>query len=499
MRSNTRCASPTEKPTQKSACGTDYESGQKITSDTCNLYTPAARRLARTALAACALLAAGCSTLPRLEVDGVPRTPNFATATRVFSDEQNKAIVERLKRQAGDTDILTHHVAVSEAISGSPMVTGNQVILLEDGPATYAAMFAALRGATKHINFATYIFEPDEVGKQFADLLMEKRRQGVEVNVIYDSVGSHRTPKAFFDTMRKAGVRVVEFNPVNPFSALPGGGLNNRNHRKLIVVDGSTAFVGGINISNVYSTGSRIDVGSRASGASRSTRSWRDTHLQIDGPVVTEFQKVFLQSWEKQKAEPLAGNYLPALSPKGGHIVRAIASTPDDQRNELYLTLLSAITFAERNIHLTNAYFAPDPQFLEALQAAAKRGVDVKLILPGTTDSWLAFHAGRSHYASLLASGVKIYERRGQLLHAKTSTIDGVWSSVGTTNLDWRSFLHNDEVDAAILGREFARQMEEMFARDLEKSTRITAEQWAQRSPGLRLKEWAARMFEYML
>ncbi len=449
----------------------------------------------------CALLA-GCGTLPRLDMDSAAnhgRPPSFANATRVLSDAQSKAIVERLKRQAGDTDVLTRHVAVSEAISESPMVTGNQVILLEDGPATYAAMFAAMRGATRSINFATYIFEPDGVGKQFADALIEKRQQGVEVNVIYDSVGSLKTPRAFFDAMRKAGIRVVEFNPINPLSALPGGGLNNRSHRKLIVVDGGTAFVGGVNISNVYASGSSGHTGSGASGASKTPASWRDTHLQIDGPVVVEFQKVFLKSWEKQKGEALTGDYLPQLAPKGGHIVRAIASTPGDKRHELYLTLLSAVSFAERNVHLTNAYFAPDPQFLEALQAAARRGVDVKLILPGSTDSWLAFHAGRSHYAALLEAGVKIYERRGALLHAKTSTIDGVWSSVGTTNLDWRSFLHNDEVDAAILGREFALQMEAMFARDLEKSEQITAERWERRSPVMRVKEWSARMFEYML
>ncbi len=448
------------------------------------------------------LTLAGCSTLPRLDLDAGPspdRPPSFAGATRVLTKAQSKSIVERLKRQAGDTDVLTRHVAVSEAISGSPMVTGNQVMLLEDGPATYAAMFAALRGATKNINFATYIFEPDGIGKQFAEVLMERRRQGVEVNVIYDSVGSHATPKAFFDTMRNAGIRVVEFNPINPLSVLPGGGLNNRSHRKLIVIDGGTAFVGGVNISNVYSSGSHVDVGSHAPGSSRSPGSWRDTHLQIDGPVVTEFQKVFLQSWEKQKGAPLAGDYLRTLSPKGANIVRAIASTPDEQRNELYLTLLSAVTFAERNIYLTNAYFAPDPQFLEALRAAAGRGVDVRLILPSITDSWLAFSAGRSHYSDLLEAGVKIYERRGPLLHAKTSTIDGVWSSVGSTNLDWRSFLHNDEVDAAILGREFARQMEAMFARDLAASNEITAEQWERRSLGLRLKEMAARMLEYML
>ncbi len=453
----------------------------------------------------CALVAA-CSSLPRLD-DHLPiayadenRPARFVSATRVLGDAQSKAIVERLKRQAGDTDILSRHIAVSEAISDSPMVTGNQAILLEDGPATYAAMLAAIRKASKSINFSTYIFEPDEVGKQFAAALIEKRQQGVEVNLIYDSVGCLKTPKEFFDGMAKAGIRVVEFNPVNPLTAVRGWQLNNRNHRKLIVVDGSTAFVGGINISNVYS-GGYFSTGSRASASKRGADGggWRDTHLQIEGPVVAEFQKIFLQSWEKQKGEPLAANQPAALPSKGRHIVRAIASTPDAKRNELYLTLLSAVTYAERNIYITNAYFAPDPQFLDALRAAAGRGVDVKLILSSITDSWLAFHAGRSHYADLLAAGVKIYERQGQLLHAKTTTIDGVWSSVGTSNLDWRSFLHNDEVDAAILGREFAAQMEAMFARDLGNSNQITAEQWSRRSPGLRLKEQIARMWEYLL
>jgi cardiolipin synthase len=255
--------------------------------------------------------------------------------------------------------------------------------------------------------------------------------------------------------------------------------LNNRSHRKLIVVDGSTAFRRRHqHQQRVFDRLPRRRRIARLRLVARTTGSWRDTHLQIEGPVVTEFQKIFLQSWEKQKAEPLTGNYLPALSPKGGHIVRAIASTPDEQRNELYLTLLSAVTFAERNIYLTNAYFAPDPQFIEALQAAAKAGRGRQADSARHHRFLAGFPCGRSHYATLLASGVKIYERRGPLLHAKTSTIDGVWSSVGTTNLDWRSFLHNDEVDAAILGREFAQQMEAMFARDIEKSDQITAEQW---------------------
>ena len=471
------------------------------------MSTPPASRLASLLLV---LLMAGCSGLPRLQDHLVyagsdeNQGARLVSANRVLSDEQSKAIVERLKRQAGDTDILGRHVAVSESIASGPMLTGNRAVLLEDGPATYAAMLSAMRNATRSINFSTYIFEQDEVGKQFAAVLVEKRRQGVEVNLLYDSVGSLKTPKEFFDGMAKAGVRVVEYNPVNPLTALRGWQLNKRNHRKILVVDGSIAFVGGINISDVYST-SYFSTGSRAPQAKSDSKSardaggWRDTHLQLEGPIVAEFQKIFVATWRKQKDEVPPGSDTPAPSSKGGHIVRAIASSPDAKRPEFYLTILSAVTFAERNIYITNAYFVPDPQFLEALRAAARRGVDVKMILSSVTDSWLVFHAGRSHYADLLAAGVKIYERRGPLLHAKTSTIDGVWSSVGTSNLDWRSFLHNDEVDAAILGREFALQMEAMFARDLAQSDQITAEVWARRPMNHRLKEQAARMWEYML
>jgi cardiolipin synthase len=460
----------------------------------------------------------GCSTLPKLEevepYAGSEQPARIVTASRVLSEEQSKAIVERLKAQAGDTDILGRHVAISEAISKSPLVAGNRTLLLEDGPATYAAMQASIRGATRSINFATYIFEADDTGKQFAALFAEKRRQGVEVNVIYDSVGSIKTPKEFFEGMRAAGIRVVEFNPVNPLNAKRGWRINNRSHRKLMIVDDTTVFIGGINISDVYSGGSfGSGVPSGGPGGSRgndkaqaAAGNWRDTHLQIEGPVATEFQKIFLESWHKQKGEPIAadkpvGSALPqgAAPSKGGHLVRAIASTPDQRRNEMYLTLLSAVTYAERNIYITTAYLAPDRELKEALQAAVKRGVDVKLLLSSVSDSWLAFNAGRAHYSDLLRDGVKIYERRGPLMHAKSVTIDGVWSSVGSTNIDWRSLLHNDEADAAILGREFALQMEAMFARDLAQSDEITAETWARRSPAQRLREGAARMWEYML
>jgi len=175
------------------------------------------------------------------------------------------------------------------------------------------------------------------------------------------------------------------------------------------------------------------------------------------------------------------------------------AARSTDPYSLLYLTLISAIGNAERQVHLTHAYFVPDPQLLKSLIDAAGRGVDVKLILPSHSDSESTFHAGRSHYSMLLKAGVKIYERRGALLHSKTAIIDGVWSCVGSSNLDWRSFLDNDEVDAVVLGREFAGQMQAMFAKDLEASDAIDLESWKNRSPILRLKEWAARLWQRLL
>jgi len=216
--------------------------------------------------------------------------------------------------------------------------------------------------------------------------------------------------------------------------------------------------------------------------------------------VVAEFQKLFMDTWSKQKGRALAEkNYFPKLEKQGGEIVRAIGSASADPHSLIYLTLLSAIDNAEQQVHITNAYFVPDPQLLQSLTGAAQRSVDVKLILPSHSDSWTVLHAGRSHYSTLLRAGVNIYERRGAVMHSKTASIDGVWSTIGSTNLDWRSFLHNDEINAAILGRDFARQMDAMFARDLAESDAIDLERWEQRPLLFRIKEWAARLVEYWL
>jgi cardiolipin synthase len=326
---------------------------------------------------------------------------------------------------------------------------------------------------------------------------MELRGRGVQVNVIYDSVGGLGTPAAFFDRLKQSGVQVLEFNPVNPLAARVSWRINHRDHRKLLVVDGATAFVGGINISSVYSSGSILK---RSRKTKPTSDEWRDTHLKIEGPVVEEFQKLFIQTWDQQKGVLLdAKNYFPPLPATGSDIVRAIGSTPSDPFSLIYVTLMSAIGNAEKTIYLTNAYFVPDPQLLQALVDAAQRGVDVKLLLPSRSDSVLVFNAGRAHYQTLLEGGVKIYERNGAVLHSKTAVIDGVWSTVGSTNLDWRSFRDNDEINAVILGREFAQQMEVMFSQDLDVSRQIDLQAWNQRSAGSRLKEWMAQLLGRLL
>ena len=410
---------------------------------------------------------------------------------------QTKAVLDKLKRGGEETSIFSRHLALEEAIVGSPLMVGNKVELLQDGPATFTRMFAAIRNAKDHINMETYIIEDDEVGNRFADALIEKQAQGVQVNLIYDSVGGINTPKSFFKRLSDSGINVLEFNPVNPLTAKKGWNINHRDHRKLLIVDGKTAFLGGINISSVYSGGSTTQ---RASTLHEEKAPWRDTHMQVAGPVVGEFQKLFLATWEKQKGALLAPReYMPTLSSQGNDVVRAIGSSPDEPYTLMYATLISAINSAETGVYLTNAYFVPDPQLLTALKDSAKRGVDVNLILPGYTDSWLVFHTGRSYYEELLQSGVKIYERRHALLHAKTALVDGVWSTIGSTNLDWRSFLHNDEVNAVILGGEFGTQMQVVFDKDRASSTLITLEQWNQRPLNLRVNELLARLWQRAL
>jgi cardiolipin synthase len=380
-----------------------------------------------------------------------------------------------------------------------PLIAGNKVTLLFDGPATMREMMAAARVATSSINLETYIFDQDQVGNEFADLLIEKQRQGVAVNVMVDAVGALATPAAFFDRMRQAGIRVLVFNPVNPAKARGKWELNNRNHRKLMVVDGKVAFTGGINISSTYANSSLFRSHQKPDQVDGDKVGWRDTHVKIEGPAVAPLQWSFINLWVQQDGGELPqAEYFPTLTAAGDKIVRVLASDPDHE-SDIYKALVVAISEAKKSIHITSAYFVPDQQIVDALIAAAKRGVDVKLVLPGVSDHSLIRYAGQAFYDQLLAGGVHIFELQIAVLHAKTAVIDGAWSTIGSANIDRRSFIHNYELNVVVLDPAFGTAMESAFNEDLRDSKEVTLERWRHRPWSDRLKEWMARLGEYWI
>ena len=452
-----------------------------------------------------------CATLPDVDqYERNARTEMASTQRAWLNYRESRKLIERLGASARGDDFLAAHLRVEEAVAGAPLTAGNEVTIFDDGPETYDAMFKAIEGAKKYIYLETYIFEGDELGQRLARMLADKRSQGVFVAVSVDGVGTLATPAEMFDTMRDAGVEVMVFHPVNPLLARsPTWSLNKRNHRKILVVDGVVGFTGGMNISDVYSSSvSGSGSGSSSLGSSsRKSRDggeeppWRDTHGRLHGPAVFVLQKVFVKGWREQNGPELAfADEAPAVGKPGEAVVRVIANDPNAEDGfSVYLTLMSAISSAQQSILITMAYFVPDPAFIQALKDAADRGVKVALVLPEISDSSLVLHAGRSHYTDLLEAGVVIYERTDALLHAKTAVIDGVWSTIGSSNLDWRSFTLNYEVNAVILGRATGQRMQALFERDVEQSRQVTPEEWNKRGISPRFMEFLGRLAERWL
>ena len=459
------------------------------------------RTAALSALLTCALALASCVSLPEVNSDAQPvaarENPIVATAKGKLARKQAADLLA--KRWARATPDMKALALLEEAATGVPLIAGNKVTLLFDGPITMKEMMAAASAAKNSINLETYIFDQDPVGLQFADLLIEKRKQGVTVNLLYDSVGAMATPPEFFQRMKTAGVNVLAFNPVNPAKRIGKWELNNRDHRKLMVVDGKVAFTGGINISSTYANSSFFRSKRTPETADKKKVGWRDTHIKIEGPAVASLQWTFINAWVDQDAGDLAeANYFPPLQPVGDKIVRVLATDPD-RESEIYKSFILAIQEAKTSVHITSAYFVPDKQFIEALVGAAKRGVDVKLVLPGVSDHGLVMHAGRAFYEELLSNGVKIFQLQVAVLHAKTAVIDGTWSTVGSANIDRRSFLHNYELNVVVLDPAFGRDMESAFAEDLRDSKEVTHEEWRKRPISDRIKEFAARLTEYWI
>jgi cardiolipin synthase len=450
----------------------------------------------------CAVSLMGCrAALPdvtRMEDEsaGNGKPPVIVGPRGELQPSKSREIISRLQQKTGSVELIQANLSLMESLGGPPLTARNHVTLLVDGPETFASMSEAISGAKEHVNVETYIFDDDEIGRHFADLLIRKQSENVQVNLIYDSVECMKTPRAFFDRMRKAGVHVIEFNPVNPLKAKEAQLITDRDHRKLVVVDGRTAFTGGVNLSGVYSEGRSMGSASGQKGQ----EGWRDTHVRIAGPSVAQFQQLFLDTWRDQKGPELdEKKYIPEMKPEGHAYVEVIGSTPGALNRLTYFMYISAIKNAKMSVHLTTSYFIPDEQFVDTVTDAARRGVEVKLILPGVSDSRLAFQAGRSRYEDLLEAGVKLYERRSRMLHAKTAVIDGVWSTVGSTNLDQLSFQFNNEINAIILDTDFADAMEELFNKDIAASKEITPSAWSQRPLSDRVEEFFSRLFSGML
>ena len=344
------------------------------------------------------------------------------------------------------------------------IINGNRVTLLKDGKEAFPSMISAIEGASSTINLETYMLRSDRTGWRFGEILAEKSSEGVEVNIIYDSLGSLDCGEDFLQFLQSRGINILEYNPIAPWKK--GWRWLRRNHRKILVVDGRVGFTGGINIADDYSD------------PSEGGKGWRDTHIKIEGPVVRELQRLFLSTWKKSAGER---KYFPYLEESGDTPVQIVGSREIRNRKAIKKAYINAIKNAKQSIYLTNAYFIPDRGILRAIWNACKRGVEIVLILPGISDVKVVQYASRSLYSRLLSQGVKIYEREGKVLHSKTAVIDGEWSTIGSYNMDHRSYLYDLEVNAIIYGREFGEKVKTVFMDDLKDCRKIELDKWKER------------------
>jgi cardiolipin synthase len=435
--------------------------------------------------------------------------PVIQGADGPLSPAASEALISKLGGDAEGGAVLQRHLKIEEAISGSPLTTDNSVEVLRDGDQTFAAIGKAISEARETLNLEYYTIEdvtlktPDGNARSLADMLVAKLEQGVAVNIIYDSYGSIDTPGAFFDRLKKAGAKLLDFHPIDPNPANMIDG-NDRDHRKILVADGRLAVIGGVNLSKSYESKSPGSDDEENEGEDPKTGlpvHWRDTSVRIEGPAVAEIQKLFFVHWKEEGGAKIdETSYFPKPQTKGGDVVRVIGSTPKQEISSYYVTLISALRGAEKKAWISNAYFVPTPEEMEELTAAAKRGVDVRLMLPEKSDAAPAVEAARSHYSELLESGVKIFETRNVVLHSKTVVIDGVWSAIGSSNFDHRSVLFNDEIDAVVIGRKTAQDLEAIFKEGEGTAVAIDAKTWeAQRPFTERARGFFARLWEGLL
>ncbi|MEO8585768.1 MAG: phospholipase D-like domain-containing protein [Acidobacteriota bacterium] len=366
------------------------------------------------------------------------------------------------------------------ALPGAAMTPGNRLALLENGDAIFPAMLAAIASAKTTVNFEAYIFWSDEVGARFRDALAERAAHGVAVRVLFDAIGStgRHLKAGDIDALRRAGCRVEFFHPTKPWMLWVS---NHRNHRRVLVVDGTLGFTGGVGFAKQWA------------GNADSKEHWRDTHLRVEGPAVRGLQRAFQENWSEVTGEALVGeDFFPALPEPGASAVAVVPSSPLAAMSGAGRVYSIAIAAAAKEIWIANSYFLPDDATSALLVAAVKRGVDVRVIVPSDehNDVPATKAAGRSSFGPLLAGGVKIFEYQPTMFHLKTMVVDGVFSTVGSANFDDRSFHLNEEINLFAYDGAFARQMKDSYRRDEAKCRPYTLAMWRERSLLKRVTEW---------
>ncbi len=371
---------------------------------------------------------------------------------------------------------------------GSPLTGNNQVTLLVNGEKKFPELMQAIRLAKHHIHLEYYIYEYDKIGTQLVELLIEKARQGVEVRFIYDDFGSPSIKRKTEERMQEAGIEVFPFHKVRFF--LLANRINYRNHRKIVVIDGNTAFTGGINVSDKYIN------------SEPNKLFWRDTHVRLDGPAVYYLQYLFISDWNFCCSSSFSPGtaYFP-LIPEGNtkSCVQVTASGPDSYQPSILYSILQSIYLAKEEILITTPYFIPGDSIMDALRVAALSGLTVKLLVPGISDSKLVNAASKSNYNDLLRAGVEIYLYEKGFVHAKTLITDSKLSIIGTANMDYRSFELNFEVNAIIYDVAIAKELREIFFEDLKDAKKIIKEEWLSRPWYVQFPEKIARLFSPVL
>jgi cardiolipin synthase len=388
-----------------------------------------------------------------------------------------KDLEQQVQREYGTGDPQFRRTMSS--LLEAPIVQGNRVADLQNGAEIFPAMLEAIRGAQRSITFETYIYWSGDIGREFVDALTERARAGVPVHVLLDWVGSVKMEEGFLDQLRAAGAEVERYHKPHWYTL---SRMNNRTHRKLLVVDGRIGFTGGVGIADQWQ------------GQAQDPEHWRDTHYRIEGPAVATFQAVFLDNWTKSTGRVLHGErYFPALQPLGDAAAQMVSSSPTGGSETIHLMYLLAIAAATESISLSSSYFVPDDTTVQALVSAVKRGVKVRIITPGTLiDTEIVRAASRSRWGELLAAGVQIAEFQPTMYHVKMLAIDGRFTSVGSTNFDNRSFRLNDEANLNVYDTGFALRAQEVFEQDWQRSRPITFAQWNARPWHHKLREQVA-------